>query len=39
MIRGGSWNEDGNDLQVFYRSWLGPEYPESEIGIRCAKSA
>jgi serine/threonine-protein kinase len=38
VIRGGSWNEDANDLQVFYRSWLGPEYSESEIGIRCAKS-
>ena len=38
VIRGGSWNEDSNDLQVFYRSWLAPEYAESEIGIRCAKS-
>jgi eukaryotic-like serine/threonine-protein kinase len=38
VIRGGSWNEDANDLQVFYRSWLGPEYSESEIGFRCAKS-
>jgi formylglycine-generating enzyme required for sulfatase activity len=38
MIRGGSWNEDSNDLQVFYRSWLGPNYSESEIGIRCARS-
>jgi formylglycine-generating enzyme required for sulfatase activity len=38
VIRGGSWNEDSNDLRVFYRSWLGPEYSESEIGIRCAKS-
>ena len=38
VIRGGSWNEDSNDLQVFYRSWLAPEYSESEIGIRCAKS-
>ena len=38
VIRGGSWNEDASDLQVFYRSWLGPEYSESEIGIRCAKS-
>jgi serine/threonine-protein kinase len=37
VIRGGSWNEDENDLQVFYRSWIGPEYSESEIGIRCAK--
>jgi formylglycine-generating enzyme required for sulfatase activity len=38
VIRGGSWNEDSNDLQVFYRSWLAPEYSESEIGIRCARS-
>ena len=38
VIRGGSWNEDANDLQVFYRSWLGPAYSESEIGIRCARS-
>lgn len=38
VTRGGSWNEDSNDLQVFYRSWLSPEYSESEIGIRCAKS-
>jgi formylglycine-generating enzyme required for sulfatase activity len=38
VIRGGSWNEDSNDLQTFYRSWIGPEYSESEIGIRCAKS-
>ena len=38
VIRGGSWNEDSNDLHVFYRSWLGPAYSESEIGIRCAKS-
>jgi formylglycine-generating enzyme required for sulfatase activity len=37
VIRGGSWNEDSNDLQVFYRSWLAPEYSENEIGIRCAK--
>jgi formylglycine-generating enzyme required for sulfatase activity len=38
VIRGGSWNEDAHDLQVFYRSWIGPEYSESEIGIRCARS-
>ena len=38
IIRGGSWNEDSNDLRTFYRSWIGPEYSESEIGIRCAKS-
>jgi formylglycine-generating enzyme required for sulfatase activity len=38
VIRGGSWNEDAHDLQVFYRSWIGPQYSESEIGIRCARS-
>lgn len=39
VIRGGSWNEDSSDLRVFYRSWIAPEYSESEIGIRCAKSS
>jgi formylglycine-generating enzyme required for sulfatase activity len=38
VIRGGSWNEDSNDLQVFYRSWIGPDQSESEIGFRCASS-
>ena len=39
VIRGGSWNEDSNDLQVFYRSWIGPDLSESELGFRCAKDA
>jgi formylglycine-generating enzyme required for sulfatase activity len=37
VIRGGSWTEGAHDLQVFYRSWLAPEYAESEIGFRCAR--
>jgi formylglycine-generating enzyme required for sulfatase activity len=38
VIRGGSWNENLSNLQVYYRSWLGPQYSESEIGFRCARS-
>jgi serine/threonine-protein kinase len=37
VIRGGSWNEGPDDLQVFYRSWIGPDQSESEIGFRCAR--
>jgi formylglycine-generating enzyme required for sulfatase activity len=33
VIRGGSWNENSNDLQVFYRSWLGPDLSESAIAF------
>ena len=39
VIRGGSWNEDAHDLQVFYRSWIGPEQSESELGFRCGRNA
>jgi serine/threonine-protein kinase len=39
VIRGGSWNEASNDLQVFYRSWIGPNLSESELGFRCARDA
>jgi formylglycine-generating enzyme required for sulfatase activity len=39
VIRGGSWNEGKGDLQVFYRSWIGPDLSESEIGFRCARDS
>ena len=38
VIRGGSWNEDANDLQVYYRSWIGINLAESELGFRCASA-
>jgi formylglycine-generating enzyme required for sulfatase activity len=37
VIRGGSWNEAAHDLQVYYRSWIGPDQSESELGFRCAR--
>lgn len=37
VIRGGSWNEGTDDLHVFYRSWIGPDHSESEIGFRCER--
>ena len=37
VIRGGAWSEEANDLQVFYRSWIGPEYSEGVLGFRCAR--
>jgi len=36
VIRGGAWSQGPNDQQVFYRSWVGPDQYESEIGFRCA---
>ena len=39
VIRGGAWSEDSNDQQVFYRSWIGPNYSEGVIGFRCARDA
>lgn len=39
VIRGGAWSEDANDQQVFYRSWIGPNYSEGVIGFRCAMDA
>lgn len=36
VIRGGSWNEDAHDSQLFDRSWRAPEHFESEIGFWCA---
>ncbi len=38
VIRGGAWSTDSNDVQVFYRSWIGPNLSESVIGFRCANS-
>ena len=38
VIRGGAWSQGPNDQQVFYRSWVGPDQYESEIGFRCASS-
>ena len=37
VIRGGSWNEAPHDVQAFYRSWIGPDQSESELGFRCAR--
>jgi serine/threonine-protein kinase len=38
VIRGGAWSYGPENLQVFYRSWIGPDLYESVIGFRCAKS-
>ena len=39
VIRGGGWAHDSHDVQVFYRSWVGPDQFESVIGFRCAMDA
>jgi serine/threonine-protein kinase len=38
VIRGGAWSAGADDLQVFYRSWIGPDLYESVIGFRCARA-
>ena len=37
VIRGGGWSHTAQNVQTFYRSWIGPNLSESVIGFRCAR--
>lgn len=36
--RGGSWNDNLEDLAVYRRTWDSRDHEENEIGFRCAES-
>jgi serine/threonine-protein kinase len=38
VLRGGSWDDNGNSLRVSFRSWYYPVSSNSNGGFRCARS-
>jgi hypothetical protein len=38
VLRGGSWNDNGNDLRVANRNRNDPTNTNNNIGFRCARS-
>lgn len=39
VLRGGFWNDDGDNVTTYRRDWSTPDIAESITGFRCARSA
>ena len=36
VLRGGSWDNDSNNLRAANRDWLNPAYSSGSVGFRCS---